>query len=220
MKPLALFDLDNTLVDRNLTLAHWAASFRAYRGLGPEDEGWVVEHLSHRASPAHFDDIRAQFNLAETARTLWDSYCADIAAAVICDPRVLDGLERLRTLGWRIGVVTNGAADIQWAKLRSSGIADRVDVVCISGEVGARKPEPSIFLEAIQRCGGHVEGREAWMVGDNPVKDIEGGRAVGLRTIWISGDFTWPQELPEPDHHVPDVRTAIELLATGDPEGQ
>jgi FMN phosphatase YigB (HAD superfamily) len=220
VQSLVLFDLDNTLVNRRLALAHWAASFRARHGLRPEDEGWVIEQLSERASPAHFEGIRGRFDLVEPARALWDGYCADIAAAVVCHPEVLVGLERLRILGWRIGVVTNGAADIQWAKLRSTGIADRVDVVCISEEVGARKPEPTVFLEAIRRCGGIVEGDEAWMVGDNPVKDIEGGRAAGLRTIWISHDVTWPQELPEPNHHVTDVRAAIELLSPGEPEGE
>ncbi|RPK63504.1 Pyrimidine 5'-nucleotidase YjjG [Streptomyces sp. ADI96-02] len=218
MQPLVLFDLDNTLVDRRLTLARWAATFRAHCGLGLEDEGWVIEQLSERASPAHFEGIRTRFGLAESAETLWEGYCADIAAAVVCPAEALVGLERLRALGWRIGIVTNGAAGVQWAKLRSTGIADRVDAVCISEEVGARKPEPAVFLEAIWRCGGHDKGGEAWMVGDNPVKDIEGGRTAGLRTIWISGDVTWPQGLPEPDHHAPDVRVAIELLAAGEPE--
>ncbi|MEV7806919.1 HAD hydrolase-like protein [Microbispora sp. NPDC088329] len=45
----------------------------------------------------------------------------------------------------------------------------------------------TILVEAIaaERCGATLaEG--GWMIGDNPTADIAGGRAVGLRTIWIN----------------------------------
>ncbi|WP_405807921.1 HAD family hydrolase [Streptomyces sp. NBC_00210] len=218
MQPLVLFDLDNTLVDRRLALTDWAAAFRARFGLRPEDEIWLISQLAERASPAHFAEIRGRFHLVESASVLWDSYCAAIAATVTCHPDVLMGLERLRALGWRIGIATNGATDIQWAKLHASGVADRTDAVCISGEVGARKPEPAMFLEAVRRCGGRDDVVEAWMVGDNPVNDIGGGQAVGLRTVWISRGVTWPRSCPSPIVRSPEARLAIDLLVAREPK--
>ncbi|MFJ9802856.1 HAD family hydrolase [Streptomyces wuyuanensis] len=214
MQPLVLFDLDNTLVDRQLALARWATSFRARYGLSHEDEAWLANLLAERAVPNHFEVIRLRFQLVESGTDLWDRYCADIAAAVRCPSGVLEGLEALRAGGWRIGIATNGQTDVQWAKLRATGIADRVDAVCVSEEAGARKPEPALFAEAVRRCGGVGDGIQAWMVGDSAVKDVGGGQGAGLRTIWVDHGSTWPQELPGPDHRVPDAHAAMDLLSS------
>jgi HAD superfamily hydrolase (TIGR01549 family) len=210
--PVVLFDLDETLVDRRLAVSRWAASFRIRYGLGEADEAWLSGLVAERAAPVDFEAVRERFRLTASAGDLWDRYRADIAAAVVCPPEVLAGLEMLRAGGWRIGIATNGAADVQVAKLRATGIADRVDAVCASGEAGARKPDPALFTEALRRCGGPGDGGRTWMVGDSAVNDIGGGRAAGLRTVWIDRGTAWPQGLPGPDHRVPDARAAIGLL--------
>jgi FMN phosphatase YigB (HAD superfamily) len=96
---------------------------------------------------------------------LWRAYCADIAALVSCPGEVLDGLGELREAGWRVGVATNGAVDIQRAKLRATGICERVDGVFVSEEADARKPGRRHFALAAARCGA-VLGDGGWMVGD------------------------------------------------------
>ncbi|MEV0282173.1 HAD hydrolase-like protein [Streptomyces sp. NPDC050610] len=63
----------------------------------------------------------------------------------------------------------------------------------------------------MRRCRGDVGG-VGWMVGDNPVNDIDGGRAAGLRTVWINRGDGWPDGLAGPDHEVSDARAAIDLL--------
>ncbi|MEV3875051.1 HAD family hydrolase [Streptomyces sp. NPDC049906] len=212
MGSVVLFDVDDTLVDRRAAVACWAASFRGRYRLGGADEAWLSALLAERAGPGDFEVVRERFGLRASVGALWEGYRADIAAAVVCPPEVLAGLESLRARGWRIGIATNGRADIQWAKLRATGIADRVDAVCTSEEAGVRKPDPALFAEALRRCGGPGDGGRAWMVGDKAVNDIGGGQAAGLRTVWIDRGTTWPQGLPGPDHRVPDSRAAIELL--------
>ncbi|MFJ6214214.1 HAD family hydrolase [Streptomyces sp. NPDC092296] len=214
MRSLVLFDLDNTLVDRQLTLAAWAARFRARHGLDLESERWLFDLLADRATPHHFARVRDRFGLSGSVQALWDGYRSDIAATMVCPPEVLSGLERLRAGGWRIGVATNGAADIQRAKLSATGIADRVDATCTSEEAGTRKPDPAVFREAARRCGVGDRPLEGWMVGDDPVNDICGARAVGLRTVWIDRGRHWPDGLGLPDHQVTDARAAIDLLTT------
>lgn len=49
------------------------------------------------------------------------------------------------------------------------------------------------------------------MIGDNLIADVAGGRAAGLRTIWIDRG-TWPAVEHNADHVVPDVTHAIEIL--------
>lgn len=209
--PLVLFDLDNTLVDRRGTLAGWAAEFTAQHGLEDEDQANILDMVAERAYPSTLEAIRTRYRLPMSTADLWHAYCTDIAALVSCQAGVLDGLDELRAAGWRVGVATNGAADIQRAKLRATGISERVDGVFVSEEADARKPQTRHFALAAARCGT-VLGDGGWMVGDNPVNDIGGGRSAGLRTIWIGNGRAWPPDDPEPDHVVPHARAAIDLL--------
>lgn len=167
--------------------------------------------VAERAYPSTFDVIRGRYRLAMSTAELWRAYCTDIAALVSCRATVLDGLDELRAAGWRVGVATNGAADIQHAKLRATGISERVDGVFVSEEADARKPQTRHFALAAARCGT-VLGDSSWMVGDNPVNDIGGGRSAGLHTIWIGNGRSWPPDDPGPDHMVPHARAAIDLL--------
>ncbi|MGW0879603.1 HAD family hydrolase [Streptomyces sp. NPDC002671] len=208
---LVLFDLDNTLVDRRGALADWAAEFTARHGLEDEEQGYVLGMVAERAYPSTFDVIRSRYRLPMSTDELWRAYCADIAALVSCPVEVLDGLDALRGAGWRVGVATNGASDIQRAKLRATGIFDRVDGVFVSEDADARKPQPRHFALAAARCGALL-GDGGWMVGDNPVNDIGGGRSAGLRTIWVGNVHLWPPDDPGPDHTVPHARAAIDLL--------
>ncbi|MGW0366464.1 HAD family hydrolase [Streptomyces sp. NPDC002990] len=210
--PLVLFDLDNTLVDRRGTLADWAAGFTARHGLSDEEQSYVLGLVAERAYPAAFDAIRTRYRLPMSTAELWRAYCTDIAAMVSCPAEVLDGLDELRAVGWRVGVATNGAVDIQRAKLQATGISERVDGVFVSEEAHARKPLTRHFALAAARCGTMLGGDRGWMVGDNPVNDIDGGRSAGLRTIWVGNGHSWPPDDPGPDYTVPHARAAIDLL--------
>ncbi|MFF4086363.1 HAD family hydrolase [Streptomyces nigra] len=210
-RPLVLFDLDDTLVDRRGALADWAAEFTARQGLEHEEQALVLEMVAERAYPSTFASIRARYRLPMSTAELWGAYCTEIATMVSCPPEVLHGLDELRAAGWRVGVATNGAMDIQNAKLRATGISERVDGVFVSEEADARKPQTRHFALAAARCGTMLYDG-GWMVGDNPVNDIGGGRCAGLRTIWISNDRPWPPDDPGPDHTVPHARAAVDLL--------
>lgn len=53
----------------------------------------------------------------------------------------------------------------------------------ISSEIGAQKPEPSIFNFALAELG--CTAAEAWFVGDHPDQDVRGAEMVGLRAFWV-----------------------------------
>ncbi|MGW2286086.1 HAD family hydrolase [Streptomyces phaeochromogenes] len=86
-----------------------------------------------------------------------------------------------------------------------------MDGVFVSEEADARKPQTRHFALATACCGT-VLGDGGWMVGDNPVNGIGGGRSAGLHTIWIGNGSFWPPDVPGPDHTVPHACAAIDLL--------
>ncbi|MFH8496788.1 HAD family hydrolase [Streptomyces coeruleorubidus] len=210
--------MDNTLIDRQLAFSAWAAEFAGERRLGGEAAHWLTTADRQGATPRDqfFLAVRERFALAEPVEELWASYRARMPALVRCDPKVLDGLSQLRASGWRVGIVSNGMADNQLAKIERSGLGARVDACCVSGDVGIRKPDVRIFELAAARCGlALTDG--GWMIGDNPEHDIAGGRAAGLRTMWVGGQDRRPGGGWRADRTVVDAAAAIGLLLDGAP---
>jgi putative hydrolase of the HAD superfamily len=85
-----------------------------------------------------------------------------------------------------IVLVTNGASCLQREKLAASGLADRLDAIVVSGDLGRGKPDPAIFAHALRAVG--AEPGAAVMVGDNLAKDVDGALAAGLRAVWLNRD--------------------------------
>ncbi|GAC70503.1 HAD family hydrolase [Gordonia soli] len=86
-------------------------------------------------------------------------------------------LRGLHDRGIATAVVSNIAFDLR-AVLALHDLTDAVDAVSLSYEVGAIKPEPRIFTDALDRLG--VAPADALMVGDSAEAD-GGSEAVGLR---------------------------------------
>ena len=213
MQRLVIFDLDNTLLDRQGPLSDWITAFSTQYALSEHAQAQLRQLLRERACPETFKAIRSERGVAPAPETLWRDYSAYMAGSVTCFPGVLDGLSMLRCAGWKVVVATNGGAEIQTAKATMSGIADHVEAVCTSEAMGVRKPEAAIFEKAAAACGADL-ALGGWMVGDGVDTDIRGGSAAGLRTIWISGGRPWPGGDIAPDQIAADARQAIELLLT------
>ncbi|MEV2255907.1 HAD family hydrolase [Streptomyces sp. NPDC050147] len=208
--PLALFDLDNTLVARQSALTDAISRLCRTHGFDASIEQQLRTALADRANVEDFARLREAFGLEISAADLWQEYVAFMAAASTCRPVVLKALARLRAAAWTIGIVTNGASDIQRAKLAATGLTALVHGVAVSGDLEIRKPARRLFELAAARCGVSLTDG-GWMIGDNPGGDIGGGHQAGLHTIWLRGR-PWPEGLPAAHHVVDDVVDAIAIL--------
>lgn len=94
-------------------------------------------------------------------------------------PFIAGCMKDLKETGFSIGLLSDfPLAD----KARILGVGPYVDLSCSSGESGALKPNHAPFLLLAQRLG--VQPEEMVYVGNSLEKDIEGARAVGMRTAW------------------------------------
>ncbi|MGV9596782.1 HAD family hydrolase [Streptosporangium sandarakinum] len=212
MQLLALFDLDNTLVNLDEAFRKWAAEFADEHSLGCEAVDWLLalDQAGYPHREAFFGRVHEHFALSESVEELWACYRKRMPYLVRCRPEVMDGLSRLRASGWKVGIVTNGTADNQLGKIQRTGLAEAVDAYALSGLEGIRKPEVGLFEIAAQRCGMALADG-GWIVGDHLVADIAGGQAAGLHAIWIDRG-TWPGYAHEADHVVTDVLQAMDIL--------
>jgi HAD superfamily hydrolase (TIGR01509 family) len=103
-------------------------------------------------------------------------------------------LESLRGRGIKTGIVANSWPDpgrVLRRDVESFGLAPLVDVVVFSDDIGVRKPDPEIFLHALQTIG--VAAEAAMYVGDGLATDVQGAAQVGMTTVqalWFVADQT------------------------------
>jgi putative hydrolase of the HAD superfamily len=85
---------------------------------------------------------------------------------------------------WRVGILTNGMPELQRIKVAALGLDARVDAVVYADEwVAGGKPALDVFARICDDLG--VPSARCVMVGDDGVADVQGGRAAGMRTIWL-----------------------------------
>lgn len=92
-------------------------------------------------------------------------------------PGTFEALERLKSAGFKLGVVSNADGRVE-ADARRIGFSQFFDVIIDSQVVGIQKPDPRIFMLALQRLG--VSANEAIYAGDMYSIDMLGARAAGM----------------------------------------
>ena len=119
-------------------------------------------------------------------------------------PDVLPALERIRALGYRLGMITNVNSDPS-GDLERVGLKGQFDVIVASSVVGFEKPDARIFGIALDALG--VAPHEAVHVGDGLLADVEGAKAAGLKAVLLDR-----HDLLVGLHH-PRIRSLLELPA-------
>ncbi|MBO0810996.1 MAG: HAD-IA family hydrolase [Microlunatus sp.] len=94
-------------------------------------------------------------------------------------------LEITRRHGYANVVLSNHPPELP-RLVTDLGLDPSIDLVITSASVGAEKPNPLIFAHALRLSGA---GPDCWMVGDNPVADVQGARAAGIRAILADGAY-------------------------------
>ena len=97
-------------------------------------------------------------------------------------PGLKETMEGLHAMGIRLGVISNiiSTTLVPYA-LKKYGIADYMECVIMSSEVGIRKPDPRIFEVAMQKM--HTTAAEMGYVGDTISRDVLGSRNAGLGLV-------------------------------------
>lgn len=118
---------------------------------------------------------------------------------------VLPALEQLRAR-YRLFTASNGNAD-----LGQIGIAHFFERTIAARQVGALKPDPTIFHKVIE--GTDLQAHEVVYVGDDPLLDVAGARGAGMQAIWIDrAGCEWPAEIAPAAYTVRSLTELTQLL--------
>lgn len=143
------------------------------------------------------------------------------AAAVVAYRRAREGaltlyphvnatlLELLRR-GIKLGVLSDAPRLQAWLRLAYLQLHNIFDAVVTYEDTGVRKPAPEPFLFILKELD--VQPEEALMVGDWPARDVEGARALGIRTVYAHYGDTSGERCAETDYAVDDIADVVRIV--------
>jgi putative hydrolase of the HAD superfamily len=115
--------------------------------------------------------------------TLYAHFATD--APWFLHPDVVPTLSSWRQLGVELGILSNFDTRL-YSVLKALDLLPLFTTITLSTEVGAAKPNPQIFLAALQKH--NCLSSAAWHIGDSRREDYEAAKSVGLRGIWLTRD--------------------------------
>jgi len=194
-----LFDLDNTLYDREAAFGRWADTYLrdTLRLTDPAETARVhallraMDANGYGSKAAIFERLHALYPTlpgvpARSVEVFFDEFLAHIM------PETEALLDALAAAGLPFGVITNGSAR-QWRKIENLGLARRTSCLFVSETFGGKKPDRAIFHAAAAHLG--VRPGDILFVGDNPAVDVLGAQAADMKAAWLHRGQPWPEEL-------------------------
>lgn len=190
---LLLFDLDNTLINRDRAFQSFLNDFMANhkRSFNATISRRIVNRLieiDQRGICARKIFIEQLLTLIPelnlTPGKLWHEL-QRLPDYVEQDFKIILMLKRL-SLKYDMTIVSNGSGAIQRRKMRNAGIDQFFETCFISGEKRCAKPSKKLFLKALTHFG--YEPINAVMIGDHPDKDIRAAKLLGMKTVLVAND--------------------------------
>lgn len=206
-----IFDLDGLLVDtEGPYFAAWQDVYTARGGELSVDTlpRWIgttggfdpVAHLGEQIGE-ELDD--------RTIRAEQQERFEDRLGEVVLRPGVARYLDEAEAMGLKTAVASNSRRDWVHGFLERVGIAERFDAVRCRDDVGVHKPDPGVYLSALEALG--VVAAEAVALEDSPMGLLSARRA-GLVCVAVPNALT--EVLPMDDADL--VLTSLEDLPLRD----
>lgn len=98
-------------------------------------------------------------------------------------PEAIEVLTELKQR-YRLGLITNGAPDVQREKAESAGLLPFFDSVVVSGEIGVGKPKKPVFTHGMQTLSARPS--QCVMVGNSFERDVKGAIDADMHAVWLN----------------------------------
>lgn len=211
---LLIFDLDGTLIDSKLDLAHSVNAARAYMGMGPISHELVYSYVGNGAPVLIRRALGPEASEQDVAQALdyfiryYAQHCLDYT---VLYPGVRGALDRMRDAGSQLAVLTNKPVRISNQIVQGLGLGDHFFRVYGGNSFPLKKPDP-IGIETLLSESG-ADRAATVMVGDSAV-DILTARNAGVRACGVTYGFQ-PEtfQATPPDILVDDLGQFADYLA-------
>ncbi len=104
-------------------------------------------------------------------------------------------LEYLKAKGYTLSIISNGFVEVQYTKLRRSGLLPYFAHIFLSEEIGCQKPDIRFFQTVLDRL--NASSSECLVIGDNFQTDIQGAQNAGMKAIFFVNNTQKSEENPQ-----------------------
>ena len=194
---LLIFDLDGTLIDSKLDLAHAVNATRAHMGLAALEHERVYSYVGNGAPVLIrrvLGEQATQSQVQEALEFFLEYYREHYLDYTTLYPGVKDSLDRLRGAGKQMAVLTNKPVRLSKAIIDGLGVGPNFFRVYGGNSFDFKKPHP-IGVETLMQEAGVDAGRTL-MIGDSSV-DIQTAINAGIQSCGVTYGFQ-PETLAEP----------------------
>jgi phosphoglycolate phosphatase len=211
---LLIFDLDGTLIDSKLDLAHSVNAARKYMGLDPISHDLVSTYIGNGAPVLIRRVLGPDATDEQVAKTLdyfiryYTEHCLDNTSLY---PGVKEALDRLSAQhGVRMAVLTNKPVRISNHIVKGLGCSDHFFRIYGGNSFDRKKPDPIGVEKLLSESG--VSRKDAVMVGDSAV-DVRTARNANIRACGVTYGFQPETFAAEPpDFVVDDLGELAEMV--------
>ena len=198
---MILIDVDGTLVDSVPDLAYCVDEMMKQLGMPVRGEAavrnWVgngVERLVRRALINQLDGEPDEALFDKAYPIFLDLYADNTSKRSLLYPGVREGLDYLKSQGYRLGCVTNKAAQFTIPLLKDLGIHDDFESIVCGDTLAKKKPDPLPLLHSAEKLG--VKPEDALMLGDS-MSDVKAARAAGFQIVCMSYGYNHGVDIRE-----------------------
>jgi putative hydrolase of the HAD superfamily len=156
--------------------------------LGPYHED--TDHPFHQMERGEISSVvwfaHAQSSLAELGIELVPEKLAAVFQALGIHDVVVERIRALKADGYRTGIITNNVKEAAGTWQAMLDVDALFDVIVDSSAVGMRKPNPAIYLHALDLLGGIPPERAVFL--DDAEGNVRGAREAGMHAIHVGPD--------------------------------
>jgi len=224
-----LFDLDNTLTHRDLSIQAYSRYLAEYyapalaqvepdkiieivrridNGGYPKKE--LLTHGSIGASAAHALLQELSWLIPPSIEELAQFWFSQFGCFAVEMPAAEQVLTQLKDEGYQLVIVSNGGHDTRLNTIRGLGIEPYFDEIISSGLVGFNKPQPEIFQITAERLG--VQPAQCLYIGDHPINDVQGATEAGMHALWMQGFHADAEHIQYKIQQLPEIFAHLQLL--------
>lgn len=217
-----VFDLDHTLFDRYATITEISPFlYEKYKdylapGLQIEDVAVAQIYSDKEFNAFGFSRVCEYLNKSGFFRTPMSAqeYTEIIleafTQAAVPYPFTYTVLEEIKKAGYKLGLISNGSHNVQYAKLKLLGIENNFDEIIICGDFNTKKPDTMPFHIMAEKLG--VPPENLLYVGDHPVNDVDASRRAGYIPVWVK-TYEWQfEDVLRCDYEIDTVADLFEVL--------
>lgn len=198
-----MIDLDGTLLDTAEDLALSAnlmlkdlnmpeqstATIRSYIGKG-------IQKLVKRTLTGQLDGEPDAALFAKALPIYEKHYATHLSANTRPYPGVLEGIQAMQQVGFKLACITNKAEAFTLPLLRATGLFDKFEIVLSGDSLPKKKPDPMPLTHICKHF--NAQPHEALLIGDS-LNDAIAARAAGCHVFCVTYGYNEGRNVYELD---------------------